>query len=185
MFVFDVENIPYKKNLLIHGYFQSEKYFKQNKENILDLFYIDDADIHFLHNKYKHIDFKNTVSIHVRRGDYLNFSDIHPICEREYYEKAMQLFPNKNFIFVSQDDEWVKSNFKGKNIFYSENNNEILDLTIQTICSDNIIANSTFSWWAAYLNKNKNKKIVAPSQWFGKNSGLYQNDIVPMNWERI
>lgn len=179
------ENIPYKKNLLIHGYFQSEKYFQKNKEKIIDLFHIDDKDISFLYEKYKNIDLKNTVSIHIRRGDYLNSPDIHPVCKKEYYEKAMQSFPNKNFLFVSQDIEWVKNNFKGTNIFYSENNNEILDLTLQTICSDNIIANSTFSWWGAYLNRNQNKKVIAPLQWFGKNSFINKNDIVPSNWTEI
>lgn len=177
--------IPYAKNLLINGYFQTEKYFERNKDKIIESFFINEEDIELLKLKYKDINFKNTVSVHVRRGDYLKFSDIHPVCEIEYYKKAIDLFPNKNFIFVSSDIEWVKNNFKGKNIFYSYNENEILDFTIQTICSDNIIANSTFSWWAAYLNKNKNKKIIAPMQWFGKNSGIYQNDIVPTNWTRI
>ena len=179
------EKIPYEKNLLINGYFQSEKYFQKNKEKILDLFHIDHKDISFLYEKHKNIDLKNIVSIHVRRGDYLNSPDIHPVCKKEYYEKAMQSFPNKNFLFVSQDIEWVKNNFKGTNIFYSENNNEILDLTLQTICSDNIIANSTFSWWGAYLNKNQNKKVIAPSQWFGKNSFINKDDIVPSNWTEI
>lgn len=177
--------IPYVKNLFINGYFQSEKYFQKNKREVTNLFFINEQDIEFLISKYKEIDLNETVSIHVRRGDYLRFSDIHPICEIEYYKKAMNFFPNKNFIFVSKDMDWVKDNFKGENIFYCQNDNEILDFTIQTICSDNIIANSTFSWWAAYLNKNKDKKIIAPSQWFGKNSGIYQNDIVPTNWIRI
>lgn len=177
--------IPYVKNLLINGYFQSEKYFQKNKQQIADLFFINEEDVAVLTLKYKQINLDKTVCVHVRRGDYLRFSDIHPVCEIEYYKKAMDFFPNKNFIFVSKDMGWVKDNFKGENIFYCQNENEILDFTIQTICSDNIIANSTFSWWAAYLNKNKDKKIIAPSQWFGKNSGIYQNDIVPANWIKI
>jgi len=182
---FAYQKIEYKKNLLMHGYFQSEKYFLQNKEKILDLFYINSEDVYFLQNKYKNIDLNNTVSVHVRRGDYLKFSHIHPVCEAEYYKKAMEHFPNKNFIFVSQDMEWVYENFKGNNIFYSNNDNEILDFTIQTICSDNIIANSTFSWWAAYLNKNKNKKIISPLKWFGEKSPHNQDNIIPSNWIRI
>jgi hypothetical protein len=179
------QKIVYKKNLLIYGYFQSEKYFMQNKEKILDIFYINDADVSFLQDAYKNIDLNNTVSVHIRRGDYLKFPDTHPVCEAEYYKKAMSYFPNKNFLFISQDIEWVKQNFKGNNIFYSKNNNEISDFIIQTLCCDNIIANSTFSWWAAYLNKNKNKKVIAPSQWFGKDSSLNHNDIVPCNWTKI
>jgi len=177
--------IPYFKNLLINGYFQNEKYFIQNKDKIIDLFYISDEDIRFLKLNYYYIDFEQTVSIHVRRGDYLKFSDIHPVCEVDYYNKAIENFPNKKFIFISDDIQWVKDNFRGNNIFYSKNNNEILDFTLQSICCSNIIANSSFSWWAAYLNKNKNKKIIAPLKWFGKNSPYCENDITPIDWVRI
>lgn len=177
--------IPYAKNLLINGYFQTEKYFYKNKQQIIDLFFINENDIDFLKDKYKNINFNKTVSIHVRRGDYLKFSETHPVCEIDYYKMAIEFFPDSDFLFVSKDMEWVKNNFRGNNIFYCHNDNEVLDFTIQTICAHNIIANSTFSWWAAYLNKNKNKKIIAPSQWFGKNSGIYQNDIVPIDWTRI
>lgn len=177
--------IPYSKNLLIKGYFQSEKYFAQNKNKIADLFYINDEDVKILTHQYNFLDLSQTVSIHIRRGDYLNFPDIHPVCEAEYYNKAMENFPNKNFIFISDDIKWAKENFKGDRIYFSNNNSEILDLTLQTICSDNIIANSSFSWWAAYLNKNQNKKIIAPLKWFGKNGPSEQNDITPYNWIRL
>lgn len=181
------KKITYQNDLLINGYFQSEKYFEQNKEKIVDLFFIDDEDVSFLKEKYKNIDFNNTVSVHVRRGDYLQCPNLLPTCEKEYYENAMKNFPNKNFLFVSHDLDWINKNFKGDNIFYCQNDNEILDFTVQTICCDNIIANSTFSWWAAYLNKNKNKKVIAPSRWFGINCAhnYHQNDIVPINWIKI
>jgi hypothetical protein len=181
----EYSKIPYFKNLLINGYFQNEKYFIENKHKIIDLFYINNEDINFLKLNYNYLNFNETVSIHIRRGDYLKFSDIHPVCEIEYYNKAMENFPDKNFIFISDDMEWVKNNFKGSRIFYSKNNNEILDFTLQSICCSNIIANSSFSWWAAYLNKNQSKKIIAPLKWFGKNGPSEQNDITPSNWIRI
>jgi hypothetical protein len=179
------KKIEYKNNLLLHGYFQSEKYFERNKQKIIDLFYINPENISSLQERYKNINLNDTVSVHVRRGDYLKFSDSHYLCEIEYYEKAMEQIPNKNFIFISDDIQWVKKNIKGNKIYYSDNNDEVLDLTLQTICCDNIIANSTFSWWGAYLNQNKNKKVIAPLRWFGKNSFLNQNDIVPSNWKKI
>ena len=72
---------------------------------------------------------------------------------------------NQRFIFISDDIEWVKQNFKGDNIFYSELNDDILDLTLMTMCQNNIIANSSFSWWGAFLNKNKDKQVFAPEYW--------------------
>lgn len=179
------EKIEYKNNLMLHGYFQKEKYFKNNISDIKNnLFYLNPKDCDFLSSKFK-LNEKRSVSVHIRRGDYLKFSDIHPICDLLYYKKAIDFFgKNYNFIFVSDDIEWVKQNFNADNYYYSCLNNEILDFTLLTLCHDNIIANSTFSWWGAYLGKYKDKKVIAPAQWFGK-EGPNGEDIVLKNWIKL
>ena len=80
---------------------------------------------------------------------------------------------------------WVKENFIGDNFFYSQYDNEILDLSLMSICDNNIISNSSFSWWGAYLNKNKNKTVIAPNQWFGPNGPKDTQDIIPENWIKL
>lgn len=160
------KQIPYNYGLMIRGYFQNIKYFKHHQKQIQDLFYIDQNNIFFIKDKFKNFtDFSNTTSVHVRRGDYLKFPDVHPLCSKEYYANAMNTLIDQKFIFVSDDIEWVKQNFKGSNITYSDLNDEVLDLTLMTMCSNNIIANSSFSWWGAFLNRNKNKQVLSPPCW--------------------
>jgi hypothetical protein len=174
--------IEHKEDLLIDGYFQSEKYFIDFKNEVIKLFNISDYDTKLVTELLPVKE--NITSVHVRRGDYLNYPNIHPTCTLEYYKNAMNEFKNSFFIFISDDMEWVKNNFKGDNIFYSPFKDEILDLTLMTLCDNNIIANSTFSWWGAYLNK-KNNKVISPKIWFGNNGPKDQFDIVPENWIKI
>lgn len=174
---FSYTEIPYQENLLLKGYFQSYKYFLDFEKEIQDLFTLP-TNI-----------FENTIpnltSVHVRRGDYIRLQNYHGVCPKEYYQKAMELMGDVNFIFVSDDMNWVKQNFKGDNIFYSDSTEELLDLTLMSICTNNIISNSSFSWWGAFLNKNPNKKIIAPSQWFGPEGPKDTQDICPTEWITI
>jgi hypothetical protein len=174
---FSYTEIPYKQNLLLKGYFQSYKYFQDFEDEIKSLF-----ELPF--NRIKN-DFNNFTSVHVRRGDYLKLSDYHNVCNAEYYKNAMDEIGDSNFIFFSDDMEWVKKNFKGKNIFYSFYNDEVLDLTSMTLCKNNIISNSTFSWWGAYLNNNKEKKVISPINWFGINGPKDTEDLIPISWKKI
>lgn len=175
--------IEYKPNLLINGYFQSEKYFINYKDEIIDLFDLEDKKsecINYL-NKFD----KPITSIHIRRGDYLPYSHIFKILDIEYYNKAMELFPDHHFLIFSFDkDEWIYENFKGENFTFVNFNDEVLDFTCMSLCDNNIIANSTFSWWSAYLNKNKKKKIVSPEIWFSM-IDVDESDIIPNNWIKI
>jgi hypothetical protein len=170
---FSFNEIIYENNLLLNGFFQSEKYFFDFKKDILDLFQLPINKIK------KPID--NLTSVHVRRGDYLKLQDYHSVLSKDYYLKAMDIIGG-NFIFFSDDMDWVKDNFKGDNIIYSENNDEILDMCLMSICDNNIIANSSFSWWGAYLNKNENKIIIAPKQWFGPNGPKDTEELIPKEW---
>jgi hypothetical protein len=175
-------------NLILDGYFQSEKYFMNYVEQIHKFFEIDDSTKQYLNNKYEDILNENTCSIHVRRGDYLNLQHFHPVQPIEYYKKAINLF-NKNtkFLIFSNDIAWCKHEFQFlENKFFIENNKDYEDLYLMSMCKNNIIANSSFSWWGSYLNKNVDKKVIAPKLWFG--FGLSNNntkDLYCSNWTII
>lgn len=182
---FSYDEIPVSDNMLLYGSFQSEKYFSDYQEEIQNLFVIPYALKQVVNDYLENIGIsldRPITSVHVRRGDYLGFSGFHPTCSLEYYTKAMEAFKGSQFIFISDDMSWVMKNFKGKNIFYSNMGSEVLDLVLQTKCDNNIIANSSFSWWGAYLNKNPNKVVIAPSQWFGPTGHKDTQDIIPDNW---
>ncbi len=161
----------------LKGYFQSEKYFKHNKNKILKLFTCESV-INQLKEKYKHELNKSTCSIHVRRGDYLNLSDHHPVQNMDYYINAInEIGLDKTFFVLSDDISWCKDNFNFlENVIYCENNEDYEDLYLMSLCSHNIIANSSFSWWGAWLNRNKNKKVIAPKKWFGSAKSNYITD---------
>ena len=184
---FSFNKIPYANNLILKGYFQSEKYFKNNKKEIIDLFFINPIDVNFLIEQFNLNDNK-TVTVHIRRGDYLKYPDFHLVCDTKYYQQAIEIFDNTyRFIFISDDIEWCKENFNGNNYIFSDLNDEILDLTLMSLCSHNILSNSSFSWWGSYLNNNKNKIVVAPKNWFGNNPNTPKDtqDIYCDNWIKI
>ena len=180
--------IPYKENLFLKGYFQSEKYFKHNRKEILELFSpLPQIDV-LLKKKYKDLIYnKDVVSIHVRRGDYLKFSDYHAIIGSDYYSEAMSKFPsNSKFVFFSDDIEWCRQTFKGGNNVFIEKQADVLDLYLMSRIPNNIIANSSFSWWGAWLNENEDKTVIAPRTWFGpKNQHLSKKDLTLEEWTLI
>ena len=184
---FSYTKIPYSSNLVLNGYFQSELYFKDFENEIIDLFHFSDENINSVKQFIKTINTKDTnlTVVHIRRGDYLHNSDFHTICPKEYYLKSIDKLGNNCYIFISDDIKWVKEEFKGENFFYFESGDEILDLTLMTIADNIIISNSSFSWWGAYLNKNKDKKVIAPSTWFGNRGPKDIETLIPKNWLKI
>ena len=176
---FSYNEIPYTKDMCILGYFQSEKYFKHNTKKIFDLFDIRNVDLNNLRDN------KEITSVHIRRGDYLSKPNIHPTCSIEYYESSMNMFNNTQFLFFSDDINWCRETFKGDNYIFSDNNDELLDFEMMSSCDNHIIANSTFSWWSAYLNPNMNKKIISPKKWFGDYGPENVNDLLPNNWVKM
>lgn len=170
--------LPLQSNLLLNGYFQSEKYFILNKNYIQQIFSENSNVKIYINKKYSHINFKESVSIHVRRGDYLKFPDIHPVCTKEYYNNSLKLINNyKNLLIFSDDIEWCKENLKYDNCVYITGEEDFIDMYIMARCRDNIIANSSFSWWGSWLNNNPDKIVVAPSKWFGKNGPKHFEDL--------
>ena len=120
---------------------------------------------------------ENTCSIHVRRGDYLNSPNHHPTQNMNYYMRAIKEMPKDSvFLIFSDDIKWCKENFPNlpEKFIFVEGNKDYEDLHLMTHCKNNIIANSTFSWWGAWLNSNSDKIVVAPKKWFGP--ALKNND---------
>ena len=183
---FNYEEIPkFKGNTLLKGYFQSEKYFKHHRERIIHLLNIREIRDQVIE---KYGDHSNHISIHVRRKDYLELKDYHYNLTMEYYKKALKIMGLDNpFIIFSDDIEWCKANFKFlQNVIYSENKEDFEDMILMSTCKNNIIANSTFSWWGAWFNENKDKKILAPKKWFGPKNQMHDlSDLLPSEWTRV
>ena len=138
----------------------------------------------YLAEKYEFINNVRTTSIHVRRGDYVNHW-LHHIDLRNYYNFCFKQFENVHYYICSDDIEWCKNNLLFDNILFVEGLDDIEDMWLMSLCKNNIIANSTFSWWGAWLNKNPDKKVISPNNWFGNHVNINQNNIIPENWIKI
>jgi hypothetical protein len=175
-------------NIKLIGYFQSEKYFIDYKNELLDLFEIDKKTESKLSEKYDNIINQETCSIHVRRGDYLAHPNHHPIQSISYYKDSIEIIgEEKHFVIFSDDIKWCEENFNYlKNKTFVSGNLDYEDLHLMSMCKHNIIANSTFSWWGAWLNRNINKKVIIPSKWFGvSNSHFNTNDLYCDKWIKL
>lgn len=180
---FSYTPLPTGDNILFDGYFQSEKYL--DRELILDLYSIDKDSFNYINPKYSNI-LTNSVSVHVRRGNYLTRQDRHPVQNINYYNTALAEFTGCDNILVFSDDiKWCKENFIGSKFTFIEGEADYIDLWLMSLCNHNIIANSSFSWWGAWLNQNPSKKVIAPKIWFGPNKKLNTKDIIPLNWQTI
>ena len=168
-FNFCKELFQINDNINLHGYFQTAKYFEHIKNDILKEYTFPD---HIKEKAKRNIDAikdKEIVGVHFRRSDYLILKDFYNTNLEDYYEKAFKLFSDKKYIFLlfSDDVNYLNENFNNKKNFkICDSGNQFVELAMMSICDHNIIANSSFSWWAAWLNQNKNKKVVAPAVWF-------------------
>ena len=180
----DLFSIPDYSDIV--GYYQSEKYFNHCENSLRDVLKFKE-DIRIKAEKIFTKLNEQTVSIHVRVGDYAGLSDHHPICEPEYYQKAIQYFTDKNYYFLifSDNISYSKDIFgESENILYIEGNEPEVDMCMMSMCDHNIIANSSFSWWAAWLNNKKDKIVVAPKKWFGSVYSFQNtNDLYCKEWK--
>tara|TARA_R110001599_G_scaffold48399_2_gene139339 strand:- start:2245 stop:3762 length:1518 start_codon:yes stop_codon:yes gene_type:complete len=183
---YDFTPIPdFKNNIVLDGYFQSYKYFRQYKGKIKNILDIENLKKQVIK---QYGDFKDFVSIHVRRQDYLESSGYHNVLPIEHYKKCISYFDcDEKFLIFSDDIEWCKKNFSFlKNAEYSTCSKDYEDMILMSTCKSNIIANSTFSWWSAWLNDNRNKTVIYPKKWFGlKNKHLSIVDLCPKEWKQI
>ncbi len=193
--LFDKDLFLLTPPLYISGYFQSEKYFLNHQSFVRDLFKFPHNA--FLDNKHILNDFKlnNSVSVHFRRGDYIAdevTNKFHGICSLDYYLKAFELICSKlsspKFYIFSDDIEWVE-----KSISHWKYNVEFIktqtldtwiDMFLMSQCRHNIIANSSYSWWSAWLNNNDDKIVIAPQKWFNHQDYLIE-DIIPEMWIKL
>ncbi len=178
-------------NCYLDGYWQSEKYFKNIDDIIRKAFTLKEESIHF-NRMEKSICGTESVSVHIRRGDYINNAKtklVHSVCSDNYYDKAINYLQlNKNnlyFYFFSDDPDWINKRYGNKknNIIVSGNKDltHADELILMTKCKHNIISNSSFSWWAAWLNNNDSEIIIAPKKWFA-NSRFDDKDILGEDW---
>lgn len=176
---FEYNEIPAKPSIQLNGFFQSEKYFSEYRSEILEAFQV----------PYKRLD--GFVSLHIRRGDYLQYADKHPPVTYEYISESVRSFIDKgysSFIVCSDDQKWCRENLKPLELYgavftFSSETEPMADLTLMSCCEHNIISNSSFSWWAAWLNQNPDKIVIAPKLWFGPGNGhLNTKDLIPENW---
>ena len=124
----------------------------------------------------------DTCAIHVRRNDYLKLSEYHYNLETDYYTKIMDMFPTLHYVCFSDDIKWCKENIPAQDFIGSSWE---IDFFLMSMMKHQIIANSSFSWWASWLNKNEDKMIFAPpkNKWFGKlKKHLIVDDLYCDNW---
>lgn len=190
---FDASILEKKGNIYLDGYWQSENYFKDIRNIIIKDFMIRCEPDKKNKSMLEKIENSNSVCIHVRRGDYISnkkISDIHGTCSLEYYHNAVKIIEKKvsnpTFFIFSDEPQWVKANLKIKypTIYVDINKPEkgYEDLRLMSNCKHFIIANSSFSWWGAWLSNNPDKIICAPKRWF---VSMCEGDIVPKYWIRV
>ena len=194
-YVFHPEILESRNNTLLIGFWQTEKYFTQIEDVIRKDFAFKPLQNAIDKELAKKIASCNSLSVHIRRGDYVSNPETnkyHGTCSPEYYKKALELVKTKEndlqlFIF-SDDMEWVKQNMKfDLPVTYIEHNtgkNSYIDMQLMAMCKHNILANSSFSWWGAWLNTNKNKVVVAPRNWFADKT-IDTSDLIPSGWETM
>lgn len=179
-------------NCIFVGYWQTERYFKQIRNKILYDFQFSEGERALIYLRDKLLSSDNCVSLHVRRGDYLKTPELYgDICTVQYYKSAIQIMmeeiENPQFIIFSDDVEWVKEQSWLGDALYIESNlfrnyRPWYDMCLMTCCAGNIIANSSFSWWGAWLNQRTGRKVIAPRRWINKRE---MPDICPKDWIRL
>jgi hypothetical protein len=169
----------------LQGYFQSEKYFKNIKKEIKkDFEFIDDISIP-CQESISELD--KPIALHIRRTDYVTNPN-HSALDLDYYHRALKLFDNEQQVIIFSDEpEWCKNQelFESDRFLVSEGQSNYMDMCLMTLCSGHIIANSSFSWWGAWLAKSE--KVIAPVDWFkgSNNENLDTKDLFPETWTVI
>lgn len=194
-FTFDSEFNRLYGNIYLEGYFQSEKYFNQFASKIRDAFTFKVSptkpNIIILDEIIK----TNSISVHIRRGDYISdlaTNQFHGTCPISYYESAFRLIKslikNPTFFVFSDDPDWTKKNIippgDTKYIGHNLNNLAYEDMRLMSKCKHHIIANSSFSWWGAWLNPNPQKIVVAPKKWLSTEKFIIR-DLIPQYWHQL
>ena len=178
-FNYDQNVYNLKDDIYFEGYWQSEKYFKKYRDELLKEFTLKE-DLHKQSQIYQQdIEKTESVSLHIRRGDYIansHTNSVHGTCSLDYYERAVKEVENSisspHFFIFSDDLPWARENLGFiENITFIDLDEKTPDheeMILMSKCKHNIIANSSFSWWGAWLNQNSNKIVIAPKKWFNE-----------------
>jgi len=169
----------------LQGFFQTEKYFKHIRDELLKDFEFRDEILEPAQKTMSY--WKNPIALHIRRTDYKTNPN-HTALSMEYYEKALSEFDDSSEVIIFSDEpQWCMEQklFESDRFMISETGNNYMDMCLMTLCSGHIIANSSFSWWGAWLSSSQ--KVVAPSGWFkgSNNEHLDTKDIIPESWNAI
>lgn len=195
-FTFDAEVLSLPDGTYLDGYWQSEKYFSDFAEQVRADFTVRHAPSAENRRWLEHIAATNSVSLHVRRGDYVTnaaAAAVHGTCDLDYYRRAVDHVRHASgfdpVLFVFSDDpDWVAGNLNLPFDMHLVRNNDAAtnfeDLRLMSACRHHVIANSSFSWWGAWLNPSRAKMVVAPKRWFRKDN-LDDRDLIPAEWVRI
>lgn len=186
------EGILKSKRIYFKGFFQSYKYFEEFSETIGQELALRNELTGVAKQVEDDITHSNSVSIHIRRGDVVTNEKVNAawgLMSMAYYERAMnymaEKIANPKFFVFTDDPEWAEENFKlpfDIAVVSGHRFHETIDMHLMSSCRHNIIANSTFSWWGAWLNKNPRKIVIRPSQWFKIKNIHTTNDFIPSSW---
>lgn len=194
-FEFDPGVLEAGKNTMLWGRWQSEKYFESARDQVREDFTFRHSITGDAARLKEIIERENSVAVSVRRGDYVKFKSVLGVMgdtNLEYYKKAFSYIAsridNPHFFIFSDDLKWCKENLKlPHRITYVEDDlagpKFSFHLQLMSLCKHNIVANSTFSWWGAWLNGNPKKIVIAPSRWYADGKG--DGDIVPASWIKV
>lgn len=194
-FEFDARFTEFPKNTYLDGYWQSEKFFIDIRKELVQELTINKPFTDKVKIAQQLIANSNSVSLHIRRGDYVSdkgASEFHGILPLSYYYESIKYLNEKHndlkvFIF-SDDMDWVKEHLKIQNqcvyIDFNKKDDSVFDIYLMSLCNHNIIANSSFSWWGAWLNQHTDKIVIAPNQWFA-NKSLNTKDLIPSSWIKM
>ncbi len=178
----DLFKIDKTENCSLYGFFQTEKYFKHIEKQIRKDFTFKDEIKDECDDLIKQ--FTNPIALHIRRGDFIWNNKNHPPLSLDYYKSALELFDSdREVIIFSDDTEWCKEQelFADDRFAVAEGGDQFYDLCLMSMCDDFIIANSTFSWWGAWLANRG--KVVAPKNWFGEALSHDTKDLYCKGWE--
>lgn len=185
----------HSKYSYLDGYFQSESYFKNKRALLLSEFSFPEPDksSHSLKSRIQSTD--NPVALHVRRGDYLkpDVGAFHGVLPLAYYQRAKKriesVITTAHYFVFSDDIEWCKHHFSflGNLVSFVETHafSTWEDMYLMSLCRHHIIANSTYSWWSAWLNQTPEKIVIAPVNWFANDSSHNQTNIIPGDWVKL
>lgn len=195
-YAYDPDVFAQNNNIYFDGYWQTEKYFTHIADELRKEITPIKPLSEYSQSIRAEIQKTNAVSLHVRRGDYITDTSAnayHSVCSMEYYQRAItymtERIPSPHFFIFSDDYEWSVENFKFlKHPFTcvrgsEERNYE--DMRLMAQCKHHIIANSSFSWWGAWLNPSKEKQVIAPKQWFANAPKNDTRDLLPEEWVKM